>query len=117
MSDPRTIRLQLAVSAIVGADGRAIVTIPGADRAWFRRRVETIALESDSQTIPEARLYRGRVDASRLIATNRDGRSGQFVTAGTSDVIDAGSRWSLEWSGATPFSECRATITAVDERY
>lgn len=107
----------IAVQATAGADGIALARFPG-PAAWEAIEVDMIALNvTGSDLLPEARLYSTSPPAAgTLLATDLDGRSGSFTRTGSSDAINPGQTWVVQWVGATPGAVCTATLTGTLRR-
>lgn len=98
------------------ASGVATLVFYGAEMSHDVLVVHLIQLESNSDNVPEARLFRGDPSAGQLHAIEPDGVAGYFTGGGPTDTIESGRYWTVRFTGATPGAYCAAQLSGEERR-
>lgn len=103
-------RYQLSESASATADASGTATASkGPARSFEKWQIVGIGISSTSSVnTPQVRIYRGAVDASRLVRTIQ---TGSLESLRANIVLQSGESLIAQWTGCDAGSSCTVTLS------
>lgn len=99
---------EVTAQAIADSSGVASATLQAPQTRRGLQVASIGLLVSPTPPIPLATVYRDQVQASNVLTSKTAGDRGSFI--GTDDVLYAGQRYVVQWTGCVAGAVCTATL-------